>query len=169
MNARQLRSWINAMIETLGYQAHNKAEFAPLSKCLEYNVEVTGTEIRRIQDLLDDLGVATKLIDIDAEGKGSLAIYSFTKRLHSTKRLVEHMKLIGHALPVNKEGKPVNISTETYGRTTKAYLTMSSPAERQSVEDKLEFLGYKVNREYYPGSSIVDVQVSYKKAFGWDK
>ena len=65
--------------------------------------------------------------------------------------------------------KVKNISYETYGRNTHAYIDMGNRASRAWLEQILIVDGQKVNREYFPGSSIVDVRVSYFKAKGWDE
>lgn len=62
-----------------------------------------------------------------------------------------------------------NISYETYGRDTHAYIDVGTQANRARLEKILTAERQKVNRKYYPGSNIVDVRVSYFKAKGWDE
>ncbi len=68
-----------------------------------------------------------------------------------------------HTKPLSKG------SCETYGRQTMCYVRATTQAERFRIEGELERCGFKVNRAYWPGSAVVEVRVSYLRAFGWDK
>lgn len=61
------------------------------------------------------------------------------------------------------------ISNETYGRKSCIYVKAKSAADRQKLEDRLTMNGFKVNKNYWPGSSVIEVQVSYFKGYNWDE
>ncbi len=62
-----------------------------------------------------------------------------------------------------------SISYETYGRDTRAYVGVGTPGNRTKLEARLQVEGYTVNKNYFPGSSIVEVYITYFKAKGWDE
>ena len=64
--------------------------------------------------------------------------------------------------------KPCN-SFEAYGRKVCAYINAGSPVARERLEELLVTAGQTVNRGYWPGSSVVEMQVTYFKAWHWDE
>lgn len=57
------------------------------------------------------------------------------------------------------------LGDETYGRKSMLYISCPDKATRRRLERHLEAKGAKVNRDYWPASSTVEVQVTYFK--GW--
>jgi hypothetical protein len=62
-----------------------------------------------------------------------------------------------------------NISNETYGRDSRIYIRCETFADRKSLENKLERLGYKIDPNYSPSDNRLEVQVSYFKGWHWDE
>lgn len=63
-----------------------------------------------------------------------------------------------------------HVSNETYGKKSCIYLSMcSSYAKRRELEIELTKAGFAVNRQYWPGSSMIEVTVSYFKGHHWDE
>lgn len=58
-----------------------------------------------------------------------------------------------------------DISNETYGQDSHLYIKTPDVATRHRLEAFLQARGARVNLDYWPSSSTVDVQVSYFK--GW--
>jgi hypothetical protein len=75
----------------------------------------------------------------------------------------------------NQTKKPIpmsegyKISDETYGRKSKLYISCLNPADRVKLERFLIDKGVKVNQDYWPGSCVVELQVSYFKGWHWDE
>ena len=65
--------------------------------------------------------------------------------------------------------KHPKVSNETYGRDSRIYITADTKPARYKLERVLIKNGFEVEREYFPGSSIVDVGVSYFKGWHWDE
>lgn len=64
----------------------------------------------------------------------------------------------------------VVVCYEAYGRQVCGYMSTPEGMTRPAFESALEAKGCKVNRSYWPGSKRVEVSnISYFKAFGWDK
>jgi hypothetical protein len=61
------------------------------------------------------------------------------------------------------------ICYEAYGHRVMAYIHVKDMGTRIALENFLTNNGQKVNRNYYPGSPNVEVQVTYFKAHGWDE
>ena len=68
-----------------------------------------------------------------------------------------------------RAGTVKGVCDETYGRKSHLYIRVDSMASRRAVEAILEREGGKVNRDYSPGSAVVDVQVSYFKGWHWNE
>ena len=66
-----------------------------------------------------------------------------------------------------KKGKISNY--ETYGKKTMAYVKFKDVAERETAEDELSKMGWKVNKKYSKGEPNTEVQVAYFKAKGWNE
>jgi hypothetical protein len=62
-----------------------------------------------------------------------------------------------------------SISYEAYGRKVMAYIGCKDMQTRRSLEAFLCDRGQKVNRNYWPGHALVEVQVTYFKAPHWDE
>jgi hypothetical protein len=62
-----------------------------------------------------------------------------------------------------------NFQNETYGKASMIYLTWESPDARKAGERALTNAGFKVHDDYWPGSAISEVQVSYFKGVHWDE
>jgi len=60
------------------------------------------------------------------------------------------------------------ISDETYGRKSCIYVYMDDLQTRYELESYLQKEGFKVNRDYWAGKPISEIQVSYFKGYGWD-
>lgn len=61
------------------------------------------------------------------------------------------------------------IGYEAYGRRVMAYICVKDMGTRIALENFLITGGQKVNRNYWPGQPVVEVQVTYFKAKGWDE
>lgn len=59
------------------------------------------------------------------------------------------------------------VSNETYGRKSCIYITFEDHAQRRLMERKLEAQGHKVCADYWPGSRVAEVQVTYFKGWHW--
>lgn len=102
--------------------------------------------------------------------------------MHSKKKLFQHLQQLAeeqrstvpqffeHFDGVASKGlKHPKISNETYGPKSMIYITTYGPKCRTWLERKLEAMGHKVQREYWPGSAVLEVQVSYFKGCHWDE
>lgn len=65
--------------------------------------------------------------------------------------------------------KYIKNSCEAYGRDVRAYLNAGSVDERKRIEDILTINNISFNKNYFPGSPVVEVLVTYFKATGWDE
>jgi hypothetical protein len=65
--------------------------------------------------------------------------------------------------------KHKSVSNETYGNQSMIYITTASVLNRLWLERKLAERGHRVQRDYFPGSTILEIQVSYFKGFHWDE
>lgn len=62
------------------------------------------------------------------------------------------------------------ISDETYGRNSCIYVYSEGTLEdRRKLERFLDKEGFKVNKDYWPGSSTTEVSVSYFRGTNWDE
>ena len=62
------------------------------------------------------------------------------------------------------------VGYEAYGRKVLAFIQVKDLATRLKLEDYLEYeLKQKPNRNYWVGQPVVEVQVSYFKAWHWDE
>jgi len=84
--------------------------------------------------------------------------------MKSRKALFEVVKNIPGAI-VPKTHK--DFSNETYGPKSMIYLEFDTINNRLSGEMLLESNGFKVNKGYYKGSKITEIQVSYFKGDRW--
>lgn len=88
--------------------------------------------------------------------------------MKSKKKLFEHLSLYFMNDQFVKRGlKAEGISNETYGRKSCIYIDTKEPSERKNLEGFLNTHGFQVNRNYWPGSSTLEVQVSYFKGDRW--
>jgi hypothetical protein len=60
------------------------------------------------------------------------------------------------------------ISNETYGRKSFVYVTFAK-GERVQMERRLAALGHKIHPDYWPGSSVSEIQVTYFKGWHWNE
>ena len=61
------------------------------------------------------------------------------------------------------------VSNETYGKKSCIYVNCGVPLVREQVDLYLTARGFKVNRNYGPGGSRIEVQVSYFKGDNWNE
>ena len=86
--------------------------------------------------------------------------------LKSRKALFTALQSVpGVELPETYKGLP----NEIYGRRAMIYLRFETPGARNTAEQILSDQGFKVNRNYWPGSSTMEVRVSYFKGWHWDE
>jgi hypothetical protein len=89
--------------------------------------------------------------------------------MKSKKQLFEVLeKIIGQEFDLRTGG----VSDETYGKKSFIYLwdvKDNFGVEREKLELALEAEGFKVMRDYYPGSQTLEIQVSYFKGWHWDE
>jgi hypothetical protein len=64
--------------------------------------------------------------------------------------------------------KHKQVSNETYGRNSCIYIYGKDAAERRVLERFLEKEGFKVNKNYWPGSATTEVSVSYFRGDQWN-
>lgn len=69
-------------------------------------------------------------------------------------------------LPLN-EG--YSIGDETFGRKSMLFIRCPDIETRYRLERFLHNAGVKIHEDYWPGSSIAEVQVSYFKGWHWDE
>jgi hypothetical protein len=69
---------------------------------------------------------------------------------------------------IEKGLKAAGISNETYGRKSCIYIDTKSTLERTNLTGYLCGKGFKVNYDYWPGSSTLEVEVSYFKGNQWN-
>jgi hypothetical protein len=65
--------------------------------------------------------------------------------------------------------KHKSISNETYGRDSRIYVYGKDTAERRALERFLDVEGFKVCKDYWPGSAVTEVAVSYFRGSNWDE
>lgn len=66
--------------------------------------------------------------------------------------------------------KAKGVGNETFGKDSHIFLRIAKThEERRDLERKLSNAGFKVNRTYWPESTVIDVQVSYFKGWHWDE
>jgi hypothetical protein len=70
---------------------------------------------------------------------------------------------------IEKGLKAAGIRNETYGRKSCIYIDTPNPTWRKNLTGYLGMKGFKVNYDYWPGSSTLEVQVSYFKGHQWDE
>jgi hypothetical protein len=68
----------------------------------------------------------------------------------------------------SKALKHQHISDETFGRDSHIYVG-TAHGDRRRVERALERRGHLIHEDYWPGSDVVNVQVSYFKGWHWDE
>ena len=62
------------------------------------------------------------------------------------------------------------IGYEAFGKKVLAFIQVDNLATRRKLEDYLEYeLKQKPNRNYWVGHPVVEVQVTYFKAWHWDE
>jgi hypothetical protein len=69
---------------------------------------------------------------------------------------------------IEKGLKAAGISNETYGRKSCIYVDTANPIVRRNLTGYLGMKGFKVNYDYWPGSSTLEVEVSYFKGNQWN-
>jgi hypothetical protein len=85
--------------------------------------------------------------------------------LLSKKKLFQALK---DEFGLNVGLKSKGIADETYGKDSMIYIYWNKfDIDRREAEAKLENIGFKVCRDYDPGSQISEVQVSYFKGDRW--
>jgi len=84
--------------------------------------------------------------------------------MFSRKRLLEFLKSNGYISHDNQVGY------EAFGRKVFAYISgLKDISTRRQLESNLKALKQRVNEDYWPGSKVVEVRVSYFKAMHWDE
>lgn len=68
---------------------------------------------------------------------------------------------------LDKKLEHCKVGNETYGRKSCIYLTFADHAQRRAMERRLENQGHKICPDYWPGSAIAEIQVSYFKGWHW--
>lgn len=61
------------------------------------------------------------------------------------------------------------VSDETYGPKSMLYIKCLNVQDRFRLENFLESKGVRIFKEYYPGSSVIELQVSYFKGHHWEE
>ena len=92
--------------------------------------------------------------------------------MKSKKKLFEALQRINPERFPNvakKQRQAGYISNETYGKKSMIYITESSHEARKKLESQLMDEGFNVQTSYWPGSSVLEVQVSYFKGWHWDQ
>lgn len=78
-------------------------------------------------------------------------------------------KLLAHLTGTYKIA-PGSVSFEAYGKKVCAYVFAGTPQDRAKMEKELPNAGFRVNPDYSPGSSTVEVtNISYFKATNWNE
>ncbi len=82
----------------------------------------------------------------------------------STKALNAFLATLNHP-------KPVTLGAlETYGKDTRAYVSCPPGMSRAIFEAKLEEAGFTINSGWSQGCEWgTEIEVSYRKAKGWDE
>ena len=62
-----------------------------------------------------------------------------------------------------------NVSYEAFGRKVLAFVHVASFQDRLKLQTFLQSKSISFDRDYWPGSSVACVQVSYFKAWHWDE
>ena len=62
-----------------------------------------------------------------------------------------------------------SVSYEAYGRDVSAFISVDSQMRRHALEAFLRLLGQSVSDSYAPGQNVVEVPVTYFKAWHWDE
>ena len=91
--------------------------------------------------------------------------------LHSKTKLFRALdEILGTGTYFQDNGlKAKGIDDETYGRDSRIYIRVAKTHDdRRAMERELIDRGFKVNRHYWPGSSVIEVSVSYFKGLHWD-
>ena len=89
--------------------------------------------------------------------------------MKSKKQLFNVLSLFFNDEQYREKGLEVDgIYDETYGRKSCIYVDAKAPGTRCKLESDLVALGFRVNKDYWPGSSILEVQVSYFKGHNWN-
>ena len=102
--------------------------------------------------------LAEALIEVEAKVQSKKNLFDFLATIHPKFKTAPMQGL-----------KTNGIDNETYGRKSMIYITWDSPAERKEMEGKLEDAGFKVSRNFWKGSPVSEVQVSYFKGWHWDE
>ena len=82
-----------------------------------------------------------------------LLFVALDKFFNTTKYTTEKLKAVGN---------------ETYGRQSCIYVDAGNVRRRHELERFLKNNGFKVDPEYWPGSAMVEAQVSYFRGDQWD-
>jgi hypothetical protein len=61
------------------------------------------------------------------------------------------------------------VGYEAFGRKVCAFINVADMQERARCEKALQEAKQKVNPSYWPGHPVVEVQVTYFKAWHWDE
>jgi hypothetical protein len=86
----------------------------------------------------------------------------------SSKKLAEFLVDNGFK-PEGYTAKQVQGTCEAYGKDVRAYIGTTDMEKRARLEAALEAAGQMVNRNYWPGNPMVEVRVTYFKAWHWDE
>jgi len=65
--------------------------------------------------------------------------------------------------------KVLKNSCEAYGRDVRCYVTVDDMDKRKKLEQYLKTKGIAASPTYSPGRPVVDIPVSYFKAWHWDE
>ena len=87
------------------------------------------------------------------------------KKTVSCKRLSEILNTNGFNCTV----KSLRSSCEAYGKKVFAYVNVKDMETRKNLEKTLYGQGIHANTNYSPGSPVLEIPVSYFKAYGWDE
>lgn len=172
---------------------HKRSEFRHAPDAYDYKgrPETSSTKLRVVNRYADNPLIYRNAQDVDVKEDSSIRGKRFFERMQDRTSVLEsqfaaelaafmgedHGGAESHhpsreelAIAVKSwPGKILNITDETYGSDSMFYITTSSPKARTKLEDYLEIKGFTVNRDYWPGSAIVEVQVAYFKGNKWDE
>jgi hypothetical protein len=71
---------------------------------------------------------------------------------------------------LDAEGAPVQgRGNETFGRESMIFLRWPDMDARNEWERRLEDAGFEVERKYWPGNPVSQIQVSYFKGWHWNE
>jgi hypothetical protein len=71
------------------------------------------------------------------------------------------------ARQLNAGTAPKGVSDETYGRDSYIYVSCGTPERRAELERKLSSEGLRFSPDYYPGSGVAEIAVTYFRGHHW--